>query len=159
VGPISAKKPGPGECPIEPALASVLKEHRRDLLASQSPGLAAGWMFPGKRGRLRQQCNLEKAWKACLKAAGISRRFTIHGSRYTFTDLTRLAKIDVVVRRALVGHMTEAMQGHYSSVALAEKRAAVASVHRLVPLGGDLGGEAEGEKTDQSSTSPMFPTR
>ena len=53
--------------------------------------------------------------------------------RYTFTDLVRRANVDVVVRRALTGHVTEEMQRKYSTVGLDEKRAAVAGVIRLVP--------------------------
>ena len=57
----------------------------------------------------------------------------MHGLRYTFTDLVRLANVDAVVRRALTGHVTEEMQRKYSTVGLDEKRAAVAGVIRLVP--------------------------
>lgn len=68
-----------------------------------------------------------------MTSVGIDKRFTIHGLRYTFTDLVRLANVDAVVRRALTGHVTEEMQRHYSTVGLDEKRAAVAGVLRLVP--------------------------
>jgi integrase len=140
VGPISRKKRAPREFPIEPELAAVLREHRRDLLRRQAPGLADGWMFPalmlGTLGTLRRQGPLAKAYAKCLDTVGITRRFTIHGMGYTFTDLTRLADVAPVVRRSLVGHVTERMQHHYSSVALAEKRAAVADVYGLAPLTG-----------------------
>jgi integrase len=63
----------------------------------------------------------------------ITKRFTVHGLRYTFTDLVRRANVDAVVRRALTGHVTEEMQRHYSTVGLDEKRAAIAGVLRLVP--------------------------
>ena len=79
-------------------------------------------------------CELEtESWAKCLTKAGIGKRFTIHGLRYTFTDLVRLANVDAVVRRALIGHVTEEMQRHYSTIGLDEKRAAVAGVLRLVP--------------------------
>ena len=94
-------------------------------------------MFPSRVGTLRAPSSLTKAWKRCLKTAGITRRFTPHGLRYTFTDLIRRANVDAVVRRALTGHVTEAMQQHYSTVGLDEKRSAVASVHRLVQLTND----------------------
>jgi integrase len=137
VGPVTRKKRAPHAFPIEPDLAEVLREHRRDLLRRQAPGLADGWMFPApKSGTLRRHGTLAKAYAKCMEEAGITRKFTIHGMRYTFTDLLRLADVDPVVRRALVGHVTERMQHHYSSVALAEKRAAVAGVYQLVPLAG-----------------------
>jgi len=52
---------------------------------------------------------MDRAWEKCLAAAGITKRFTLHGLRYTFTDLVRLANVDAVVRRALTGHVTEEM--------------------------------------------------
>jgi hypothetical protein len=64
---------------------------------------------------------------------GIEHRFTVHGMRYTFTDLVRRANLDAVVRRALTGHVTERMQHHYSHVGNDEQRAAMAGVLRLVP--------------------------
>jgi hypothetical protein len=76
---------------------------------------------------------VDKAWDRCLELAKIDKRFTVHGLRYTFTDLVRRANVDAVVRRALTGHVTEEMQRKYSTVGLDEKRAAVAGVIRLVP--------------------------
>ena len=140
VGQVSRKKKAPLEVPVEPELAIILRQHRQGMLAGQVPGLAGGWMFPSGVGTLRTPSSLYKAWLRCLEAIGIERRFTVHGLRYTFTDLTRRAKADAVVRRALTGHVTESMQDHYSSVNLEEKRAAVAGVHQLVRLpvdGGD----------------------
>lgn len=150
VGALTRRKPGPGVCPVGPELADVLRAHRRELLRQQTPGLADGWMFPARTGKLLRLSTLATAWRGALEAAGITRHFTIHGTRYTFTDLTRLANVDAVVRRSLVGHVTETMQQHYSHVAIEEKRAAVAGVYRLVPLagvlapqGGDAGGDAD----------------
>ena len=106
------------------------------MVAHDWPGRDTGWMFPNSIGGLRTQSSLEKAWKGCRDRTGITKRFTVHGLRYTFTDLVREAKVDAVVRRALTGHVTESMQRHYSNVDLAEKRDAVAGVHQLVPLPG-----------------------
>jgi hypothetical protein len=90
-------------------------------------------MFPSSTGTLRTPSSVNKAWGRCLELAKIEKRFTVHGLRYTFTDLVRLANVDAVVRRALTGHVTEEMQRKYSTVGLDEKRAAVAGVIRLVP--------------------------
>ena len=131
LGPVSRKKQAPKEYPVEPQLADILREHRLDLQRTNNPGLAAGLMFPSKVGTLRTPNTLDVAFRKCLKAAGITKRFTVHGLRYTFTDLVRRAHVDAVVRRALTGHVTEEMQQHYSSVGLDEKRAAIAGVLRL----------------------------
>jgi integrase len=90
-------------------------------------------MFPSAEGTLRTPNSLDRAWAKCLKHAKITKRFTVHGLRYTFTDLVRRTNVDAVVRRALTGHVTEEMQRHYSTVGLDEKRAAIAGVRRLVP--------------------------
>lgn len=61
-----------------------------------------------------------------VQFAGTDRRFTIHGCRDSFIDLARLAKVDLVTRRELTGHVTEQMQQHYSTVDVGEKREAMA---------------------------------
>jgi integrase len=133
VGPVTRKKRAPKEYPVEPELAEILKQHRVRLLKEQAPGLSKGLMFPSRAGTYRAPNSMDVAWAKCLTEAQIDKRFTIHGLRYTFTDLVRLANVDAVVRRALTGHVTEEMQRHYSTVGLEEKRAAVAGVLRLVP--------------------------
>ena len=119
--------------PIEPELAEIFREHRRRLLRANANEPDEGWMFPSTEGMPRTPNSLDQAWAKCLKHADITKRFTVHGLRYTFTDLVRRANVDAVVRRALTGHVTEQMQRHYSTVGLDEKRAAIAGVHRLVP--------------------------
>jgi integrase len=121
---------------VLPELAEILKGHRDELIKAENPGLEKGYMFPSSVGTLRTPNSLDCAWTKCLAKAKITKRFTIHGLRYTFTDLVRLANVDAVVRRALTGHVTEEMQRHYSTVGLAEKRAAISGVLgvlRLVP--------------------------
>jgi len=152
VGPVSRKKRAPREYPVQPELVKVLRWHRQRMIREQAPGLEDGWMFPTSVGTLRTPSSVNKPWKRCIAEAGIDKRFTVHGLRYTFNDLVRRANVDPIVRRALLGHVTEEMQRHYSNVGLDEKRAAVAGVIALVPAssaqsGGSFGG-----------TSPKSPT-
>lgn len=98
-------------------------------------------------------------WAKYLEKAQIRKRFTIHGLRYTFTDLVRLANVDAVVRRALTGHVTEEMQRHYSTVGLDEKRAAVAGVLRLVPPESAGNDASRTSSTAGSNTRTTSPTR
>jgi integrase len=135
LGTVTRKKRAPKLYPVEPEpeLTEILKAHRVELMRAQNPGLAKGYMFPSKTGTLRTPNSVDAAWSKCLAKVGITKRFTLHGLRYTFTDLVRLANVDAVVRRALTGHVTEEMQRHYSHVGLDEKRAAIAGVLRLVP--------------------------
>ena len=61
---------------------------------------------------------MAKAWKTCLKAAGISERFTPHGLRRTFSGMLRRAKVDPLIAKALTGR---AIREHHSTVGLDEK--------------------------------------
>lgn len=146
IGAVTRKKRAPKQYPVLPELAEVLREHHKQLVATKAKGLDSGYMFPSSTGSLRAPSSLDKAWDACLTKAGIQKRFTVHGLRYTFTDLVRLANVDAVVRRALTGHVTEQMQRKYSSVGLEEKRTAVAGVLRLVPPQGGANGGTEPSK-------------
>ena len=102
IGPVSRKKRAPKEYPVEPELAEILRAHRQRMLREQAKGLEAGWMFPSTRGTLRTPNSLDRAWENSLEHAEITKRFTVHGLRYTFTDLVRRANVDAVVRRALL---------------------------------------------------------
>jgi integrase len=167
VGPVTRKKRAPNEYPVPPELAAILDAHRRDLKKAKEvehalPELT--WMFPSTAGTLRTPNTMDRAWAKCLEIAGISKRFTLHGLRYTFTDLVRLANVDAVVRRALTGHVTEEMQRHYSTVGMEEKRAAIAGVLRVLDGGlsksGTNGGtepEAKGHPTSRGSISQPRP--
>jgi integrase len=63
---------------------------------------------------------------------GISKHLTQHALRRTFNDLAGAAQVNDLVTRSISGHLTEAMQRHYSTVNGAEQRAALARVIRLV---------------------------
>lgn len=147
VGPVSRRKKAPKELPLHPVVAAVLKEHRKWLLKRQNTGLRQGWVFPSLNDNLKTPGSLKKTWVGCLKKIGVKERFTVHGLRRTFNDLTRRAGADGIVTRALTGHVTEAMTAHYSTVGLDEKREAVAGVVRLVPLAetGDATGDEGGK--------------
>jgi integrase len=167
IGPVSRKKQAPKEYPVEPELQEILLEHyealrldeeRRlkkkgiDVLRHPNVPLDNPLMFPANNGELRTANSLDVAFAKSKEAAGITKRFTVHGLRYTFTDLVRRANVDAVVRRALTGHVTEEMQRHYSTVGLDEKRAAIAGVLRLVPpTGGNEGGSGEAPKTEKAA--------
>ncbi len=144
VGPVSRRKRAPAEYPLHPQLAEILKAHRWQLVGEQAPGLGEGWMFPSRDGELRRPSSLWHAWQRCLKEIGVTRRFTVHGLRRTFNDLSRRANIDAMVTRSLTGHVTERMQEHYSTIGLDEQRLAVAGVVRLLTAeSGDRSGDRD----------------
>jgi hypothetical protein len=49
VGEVTRKKLAPKEFPLEPELATILREHRTRLFETQAPGLGSGWVFPAVR--------------------------------------------------------------------------------------------------------------
>jgi integrase len=140
VGRVSLVKRAPKQYPVPPQLMAILIAHRD--AGRRSRPRRRGWMFPNRNGGLRSPSSLQKAWQHCLKIAKVRERFTIHGLRRTFVDLSRRAKVDPVVTQSLTGHVTMKMHLHYSSVALDEKRAAVAAIAALI-RGGDPGGDRE----------------
>jgi hypothetical protein len=122
----------------------VLKESRRELLASRPRQADSGWLFPSRSGKPHHNSScMRKAFVDCLKEIGVERRFSSHGLRRTADDLIRRVASGEVAR-AITGHVTVAMTDHYAHVDTAEKRAAVTGMLRLVEGGGDqaaLGGD------------------
>lgn len=127
--------------PLARELADVLADHRRAMLQAQAPGFAEGWVFPSRVGTLLQPgASVRKPLARALAAAGIERRFTVHGFRRTFNNLVRQVAAGEVVR-SMTGHVTEEMTEHYSHIGVDEKRSAVQQALRLVTGGGDRGGD------------------
>ncbi|MFM2419642.1 MAG: hypothetical protein RL385_4365 [Pseudomonadota bacterium] len=123
----------PRRVPFPVELAAVLREHRHDLVSGQHAGLSAGWVFPNGVGKPRANGSLSEQSRAVLKHAGITKRVTIHGLRRTATDLLRRAAVDPVAAKAIIGHTTDRMREHYSSVGSDEARSIGERLVSLVP--------------------------
>jgi integrase/recombinase XerD len=119
--------------PFPAELAKVLRDHRHRLAEAQHPGLQQGWVFANGAGKPRDNGALHTHNTAVLKHAGITKRVTIHGLRRTATDLLRRAAVDPVTAKAIIGHTTDRMREHYSTVGTDEARAIGASLVSLVP--------------------------
>jgi integrase len=144
--------------PLLDAVAEVLHEHRRRMVAEQHPGLATGWIFPTQRGTLHKGSPLRKVLDRAVEAAEIGRRVTPHGLRHTANDLLRRAASGDVVR-AIIGHSTPQMTTHYSHVDEDEKRAAVQRAFAVVTGGkgvatGVASTDDEGSETSEQEKSP-----
>ena len=59
-------------------------------------------------------------------------RLTSHGLRRTMTDLLRRARVDPVVAKGVIGHATDAMREHDSTLGVDEAREAADRVAALV---------------------------
>jgi integrase len=101
------------------------------------------WIFPSRRGTLKQPSSLVNAIRRSAKSAKLEKRITPHMMRYLFNDVLRQAGVDKVTRKALTGHVTDEMTEHYSSVQLDEKRAAMeAAGAKMREESGYVGGYA-----------------
>lgn len=127
--------------PLVPELRPLLKAHRKQLLEEQDPGMAEGWCFAtttrtGGLIRLRVQSTMRKRLDKWQKAGGLARHVTPQDIRRTWVDLSRQAKVDVVVRHAIVGHSGDDVHGQYSTVRDEEVAEGAQAVVRLVKGGG-----------------------
>jgi len=123
-------------------------------------------LFPAVTGGFRTQKVLNVPIAETAEELGIKKHLTQRALRRTFNDLARAAQVDDLVTRSISGHLTEAMQHHYSTVNGAEQRAALAKVIRLVDArpsrpprsassagaGGEGGGEGQPSSGEESKT-------
>lgn len=143
-GGVSGKKPTTPIAPIMAELAITLLQHKARLAKLDYGTDAGDLVFPARTGGYRRPSGMGKAIERSAAEAGVTARVTPHRARYFFTDLVRQAGVDQVTRKAMVGHVTDEMQEHYSSVGIVERRAAMVAVEaKLAELrsSGDRGGD------------------
>jgi integrase len=102
------------------------------LSATEHPGRESGLMFPSRVGTPLASSRISEALRAARKRAAITQRFTSHGLRRSMTDMLRRAKVDPVIAKAIVGHQTDAMREHYSTLASDEARQAADAVSAML---------------------------
>jgi len=100
--------------------------------ASQHRGRQSPLLFPSLRGTPLKSSRLNDALREVCAEAGVDTRLTSHGLRRTATDLLRLANVDPVVAKSIVGHATDRMREHYATLSAQEARDAGDRVERLV---------------------------
>ena len=89
---------------------------------------ASDLLFPAVNGGFRSPSVLNKPFSVVAEEMGLGKQFTQRGLRRTFNDLARAARVDALVTRSISGHLTEAMQHHYSTVNSDEQRHGIAKV-------------------------------
>lgn len=121
---------------VSPHLLAVLERYREhyDRRVGRI-GRESGLMFPTRAGKPLHSGRMSIALRKACVALGIEQRLTSHGLRRSMTDLLRLAKVDPVIAKAIVGHSTDRMREHYSTVSEAEARHAAEAVENLLFLG------------------------
>lgn len=106
----------------------ALIEYRQWLASSEHPGRKSGLMFPSSVGTPLGSPRISGALRAACKRAGIAKAITSHGLRRAMTDMLRRSKVDPVVAKAIVGHATDRMREHYSTVGAEELQEAASHV-------------------------------
>lgn len=118
--------------PFPEPLAVLIADHKRAFEARFPDGDVL-WVFPNGAGKPRANGSLSERGRAVLAHAKITKRFTIHGLRRTATDLVRRTALDPVLAKAIIGHSTDRMREHYSTVAADEAAAVGPRLIALVP--------------------------
>jgi hypothetical protein len=100
-------------------------------------GAAFTRRFPNGAGKPRANGSLCDAKRRVLAHAKIAKRFTIAADR----DRSSVSRaVDPVAAKAIIGHTTDRMREHYSTVNAEETRDVGARVASLVPAVGLPGG-------------------
>jgi hypothetical protein len=113
-------------------LVEILRWHVDTQLDEEQK--ASDLLFPASNGGFRTPSVLNKPLALVAKEVGLGKKFTQRGLRRAFNDLARDASVAALVTRSISGHLTEAMQAHYSTVRPDEQRAAIAKVIDLVSI-------------------------
>lgn len=101
-----------------PVVISLLESHKSKQVQDGYDGTI---VFPSKTGTYRAPAMMYKVLKRICKNAGVQKQYGSHSLRRTFNDLAREQATALQVR-SIVGHATQAMHEHYSTVRLEEKR-------------------------------------
>jgi len=105
----------------------ILKAHIAEL-EKEKITLKSDLLFPSRRtGGLQAKTGLSKAFEAVRNALFLP-KLTPKAMRRTWKDVARSAGVEAVVRKAVTGHATDAMEVHYSTAQAGEKREALEKV-------------------------------
>jgi integrase len=115
---------------LPPEVMNVLRWHV-DTQLSTPEQRESELLFPSVTGSFRTPTVLNKPFADVAEQVGLGKKFTQRGLRRTFNDLARAAQVHDVVTRSISGHLTERMQGHYSTANGNEQREGIARVIQL----------------------------
>jgi integrase len=107
-------------------LVDILRWHVERLRAG--PMRDSDLLFPSRTGGFMSRSALANPFAKVTEVMKLAKHVTPRAMRRTFQDLARAAQVDDVVTRAVSGHVTEAMQLHYSTVNAEEMRQSLARV-------------------------------
>jgi hypothetical protein len=125
----STKTGKDGRIALPAEMLELLRQHVAEL---EGPAAESDLLFPSITGGYRSRTCLAKPFGAVCRELGLGYPVTPRGMRRTYQDLSRAAGVSDLVTRSISGHATEAMQHHYSTVADAEQRSALARVAAIM---------------------------
>lgn len=85
-------------------------------------------LFPSRKGGFRCSSSLQDPFRRVAKALDLKKKITPKAGRRTFQDISRAAGIELVVKKAISGHQTDAMVARYSTPGEQEMREAIGKV-------------------------------
>lgn len=118
--------------PLDAEVLAAIRAHQNLMRMRGNPGTKRGMLFPSVTGTYRLPSSVSKGWKVVSRAMNLGWTVTPHDLRRTYQNLLRQASVSMVVQQALMGHSSDAMTQHYSSVNMQEKRHAQAQVVELL---------------------------
>ncbi len=141
--------------PSVPELEAAIQWHIRHLIATEHPGVHSGLLFPARvsdpskakyRGYMTRGC--ANGWiKRCAEKAGIKRPVSYHHLRHTCNTWLVGANVTGELIRAITGHESTEMTGHYAQHVSLDDRKGVVSpfIAQLVPPGYAVGTKQAGQ--------------
>jgi integrase len=103
---------------VSPALIEIMRWHEETQLVTDKQK-ASDLLFPSVRGGMRARSVLDKPFADVATRLGLP-PITAKGMRRSNKDALRMAKIDVVIAKAVTGHRTDTMHSLYSTVTAEE---------------------------------------
>jgi integrase len=85
-------------------------------------------LFPSRKGGFRCSSSLQDPFRRVAEALDLKKKITPKAGRRTFQDISRAAGIELVVKKAISGHQTDAMVARYSTPGEQEMRDAIGKV-------------------------------
>ena len=137
----TTKTHAPRVVPMHSSLVDALREHRKQMMADNHPGLKEGWVFPNVNGSMRLPQSVRKAFDLAREGARIDQVVSPQVLRRTLNTLMIRDGVDRIILRSIMGHCSEAMTARYAGVDSKDKRDAILRVFPGDKKDGEKGGQ------------------
>jgi len=111
--------------PLSPVVAAHLREHRKQMMKQNHPGLEINLVFPSDQGTARYANSIYKPLDKVSMAARLDFKLRTQVFRRTVNTLLLTCGTDGIVGRSILGHSDAKMTEWYAGVGTGQKQAAV----------------------------------